>query len=130
MKFLYGYFNQNTGQSIVALADKYGQYIGQAKLHPDDRKYASKYTGCRIAEQRAYIKALKQKIRRKKIELNTLIELKKEIKNYTTKKTEKHIYLKIKKYTNDINYLKQIINQIEKEIKTSIKIRDNIINKK
>ena len=49
MKFLYGYFHPDTGESKVALANKSGTYIGRAKLHPNDLKYASKYAGCRIA---------------------------------------------------------------------------------
>ena len=53
MKFLYGYFNQNTGESNVALADRYGTYIGQAKLHPDDKTNASEYMGCGRAQKRA-----------------------------------------------------------------------------
>ena len=38
-----------------------GAFIGQAKLHDEDKDYASKYTGCRYAETRATIKYLKMK---------------------------------------------------------------------
>ena len=49
MKYLYGYFNSEKGKSIVALADKYGSYIGEAKVHPDDKDYASEFMGCSLA---------------------------------------------------------------------------------
>ena len=80
MKFLYGCFNQETGQSVVAIADKYGRYIGYAKLHPEDKKYASKYTGCAIAEGRAWIKALKNQKRYQKYQLKIIENLSKDIK--------------------------------------------------
>lgn len=54
-------YNENTGVSNVMIDTDLGAFIGQAKLHDEDRDYASKYTGCRYAETRATIKYLKMK---------------------------------------------------------------------
>ena len=58
MKFLYSYFFPDTGESVAALKNKDGLYIGSAKLHPDDKNTASQFAGCRLAEYRAWIKYL------------------------------------------------------------------------
>ena len=79
MKFLRGRFNKETGVSIVTLSDRYGRYTGVAILHPDDKNNASEYTGCSIAEQRAWIQALQNRRRRTKIKLNTIKNLIKDI---------------------------------------------------
>ena len=54
-------YNENTGVSNVMIDTDLGAFIGQAKLHDEDKEYASKYTGCRYAETRATIKYLKMK---------------------------------------------------------------------
>lgn len=54
-------YNENTGVSNVMIDTDLGAFIGQAKLHDEDKDYASKYTGCRYAETRATIKYLKMK---------------------------------------------------------------------
>lgn len=54
-------YNENTGVSNVMIDTDLGAFVGQAKLHDEDKDYASKYTGCRYAETRATIKYLKMK---------------------------------------------------------------------
>lgn len=54
-------YDENTGISNVMIDTDLGAFIGQAKLHDEDKDYASKYTGCRYAETRATIKYLKMK---------------------------------------------------------------------
>ncbi len=54
-------YDENTGVSNVMIDTDLGAFIGQAKLHDEDKDYASKYTGCRYAETRATIKYLKMK---------------------------------------------------------------------
>lgn len=54
-------YNENTGISNVMIDTDLGAFTGQAKLHDEDKDYASKYTGCRYAETRATIKYLKMK---------------------------------------------------------------------
>ena len=134
MKFLYGYFHPETGESIVALANKSGTYIGQAKLHPDDKDNGSEYAGCRIAEGRAWIKYYKQEKRRCREKLETIKNLYKDIYRNCSKQTaqevEHRFNLQIKYYTEKLTESKEIIKEIEKQLKNSIEVRDNIINKK
>ena len=54
-------YNENIGVSNVMIDTDLGAFTGQAKLHDEDKDYASKYTGCRYAETRATIKYLKMK---------------------------------------------------------------------
>lgn len=133
MKFLYGYFDQSTGESIVALADKYGTYIGQAKLHPDDKNNASEYMGCGIAQRRAWIKALQNRRRRAKIKLNTVKDLMKDIHlNYQGLLhygLKRRFNLKIRDYSNEIKDINNQIEQIKDDIKKRIKIRNDLIEK-
>ena len=49
MKFIKGEYSPETKISTVILQDKHGTYTGTAKLHPNDKKYASEFTGCSIA---------------------------------------------------------------------------------
>lgn len=59
MKFIASNFWDTTGQSYVTLKHLGSFFTGKAKLHPDDKEYASELTGCSYAESRAIIKALK-----------------------------------------------------------------------
>ena len=132
MKFLYGYFHPDTGQSIVALANKDGVYVGQAKLHPEDKKYASKFAGCRLAEARAWLKYLINEVRRKKIMLRTVQNLNKDIhKNCKdiNPQVQHRINLKIRDYNKEIAELKTNIDLLKEQISKDIKIRDDIINR-
>lgn len=134
MKFLYGYFNQNTGESNVALADRYGTYVGQAKLHPDDKINASEYMGCGLAQKRAWIKALKNRRRRTKIKLNTIKNLIKDIDQNCSNLTnlpafKKRLNLKLKYYNKEIEDINNDIDEINKNIKKRIEIRNKILQK-
>lgn len=130
MKFLYGYFHPETGESVVALADKYDIYIGEAKLHPDDKKYASELCGCRLAQGRAWLQALIKELRRKKIMLQTIKTLNKDIqlncKNIDPK-IQRRINLKIRDYNKQISELKSDITKLKTAIIKDIEIRDEII---
>lgn len=133
MKFSYGDFNKETGISTVTLFDKYGIYTGLALLHPDDEKYPSEYTGCSIAEQRAWIKALQGRRSRAKIKLNAIKNLLKDIEiNYhqpIDSKLLRRFSLKIRDYNNEIKDINNQIKEIRKNIKERIEIRDKIIKR-
>ena len=123
MKLIYNDFNKQTGQSIVILADKYGRYVGKAKCHPDDKQFISELMGCALAENRAKIKSLNNKLRITKIKLNT-------VKTILKTAQESHLLLQhIKNYKNEISKIEQEIEEINFEIVKRIEIRDNIINK-
>lgn len=63
IKFMSSSFNKETGISEVVVQNKYGMFKGYSKLHPDDIPFASQYTGCNFAEQRAVIKAMKAELK-------------------------------------------------------------------
>ena len=137
MKFLYGYFHPETGQSVVALSDKYGIYTGQAKVHPDDKQFASQYAGCRLAEKRAWIQKLRTELRRKKIQLKTIQNLRDDILinchldkiSNSSEQILHRIKLKLRDYSNEIKELNENINLLSYEIKKDIEIRDNLIKR-
>ena len=131
MKFLYGFFNQKTGKSEVTLADKYGIYTGRAKLHPNDKNNASKFTGCRLAETRALLNYLKIKYKRTKIALDAIKNLNNDIKlncQNIDSKIQRRINLKLRDYSNEINEIKKDINALEKNLIEDIETRDKILN--
>ena len=72
MKFQCNNFNPETGESVVILTNKYGTYVGTAKVHPDDKYKANEITGCVIAEERAWINSYKKEKARIKIALKTM----------------------------------------------------------
>ena len=131
MKFIYGYFDKNTGKSTVILSDRYGEYIGQAKLHPNDKKYASEFTGCSIAQARAQIKMLQKRRNYLKIKLEAIKNLIKDIEiNYPTPlddyKLKRRFNLQIKNYTNEIVNINNSIKDIQIGIKKRIEIKDKL----
>lgn len=58
-KITYANYDKDNGVSMVTIATKFGNFTGYAKLHPDDKPYENSYRGCRYAETKALIKALK-----------------------------------------------------------------------
>lgn len=132
MKFLYGYFDQETGKSQVCLADKYGKYIGYAYLHPDDKNNASRFMGCRLAQQRAWIKGLQARRRIIKIKIQTINEIYKDLCEncqIAGLNIQQRLYYKLKAYNDEIKELDQQIQGIKDDIKKRIQMRDKIIKK-
>ena len=125
MKFLHGEYDSTTGKSTVTLADRYGQYTGYAKLHPDDKKNESRYMGCNIAEKRALIKALKNRRKRIKIKLNATENIINELHNKVDpnnihRDIKKILYFKTKDYNSQIERINSLIEEIEEKIKDRI----------
>ena len=130
MKLVYNNFNKQTGESIVILADKHGRYIGKAKCHPDDKEYISEFMGCNLAEKRAQIKGLKNKLHITKIKINTIKMILEDIENIDNNQKNIKILLQyIKNYRVEIEKIKEKIKELESEIITRIKIGDYIIKK-
>lgn len=57
-KFGYSYFDRDSGVSMVTIYTPVGKFTGKAHCHSLDVK--SEFTGCRYAEYRARIKAMKE----------------------------------------------------------------------
>lgn len=64
MKFIDSIANSVEGESYVKVKHHGKIYSGKARLHPEDEW--SDFTGCRYAEERAEIKALKEEWKQKK----------------------------------------------------------------
>lgn len=52
-------YDKDAKKAWVSIKTKYGLFLGVCKAHPEDFDIASEFTGCEIAERKAYIKALK-----------------------------------------------------------------------
>ena len=59
MIFRDSFYDTENGLSVTIVQHLGKTFIGEAKLHPDDKDKASKFSGCRLAELRAEAKALK-----------------------------------------------------------------------
>ena len=49
--------------SVAVISTELGLFDGVARLHKDDEDVASEFIGCHIAESKAYIKYIKEKIK-------------------------------------------------------------------
>lgn len=114
---------------MVTLANRYGTYVGTSQVHPDDKEFASEYAGGRLAEHRAWIKALQSDRRRIKTQYRATLSLYKDILNNCDCPIEvQHRFdVFLKKYQKDLKEIEEDINAINKCIKEDIKIRDKII---
>ena len=74
----YGY-DKDAKKASVGIKTKYGIFLGVCKAHPEDFDIASEFTGCEIAERKAYIKALKALCRSIAAEIKVLEDLHKRL---------------------------------------------------
>lgn len=74
-------FNEVTGVSTIQLYTPIGIFTGIAMLAEEDRPYISKYTGCYIAELRAYKAYYKALLKRKKSEARGMRQINDAINN-------------------------------------------------
>ena len=125
-------FDRETGISEVTIRTDYGEFTGTAKMHPDDTPYASEFTGCGLAERRAYKKYIKARIR----ECNAQIKILKHLADtykYMCNPDEldnKKLYWKpfdfIENLRQEITVWKEEMQMVDRDIAESIKIRDKI----
>lgn len=56
------HFDKETGTAVVTIFDKFGEFVGKAKTHEEDKDLQSEITGMTIAELKAKIaRATKRK---------------------------------------------------------------------
>lgn len=72
-------YDKDAKKAWVGIKTKYGLFLGVCKAHPEDYDIASEFTGCEIAERKAYIKALKAHCRFVSAEIKTLEDLHKRL---------------------------------------------------
>lgn len=132
MKFLYGYYNDQTGESTVTLANKYGQYTGYAYLHPDDKESASEYAGCNLAQKRAWLDSLRKDRRRISFQLKAIKNLYKDIKHNVQDpdpKITKRFQIQIKLYQTALTEINSDIQELQNLIKKTIETRASILKR-
>lgn len=132
MHLISSYFNEETGKSIVEVKHKKKIYKGTAKLHPEDVDKASKYAGCRFAEIRAEIKALKTEHRKEKAACEEIRKFVKACAQYKifdeTSPTAKAMYRQLHRRIKRVNDLADLINQKLQGLETAIKQKEIVGN--
>lgn len=131
MKLIYHYYLPDTGETKIVLADRYGQYVGTSKAHPDDLETASEFAGARLAERRAWIKALKSDIRRFKTKRKALLSFAEDLYNLypVPDDISKCLNIHLNKYDADIQEAETAIQTLQDMEKRDIKMRDEILQR-
>lgn len=128
MKFISGSYDYNTGISTVVIQHLGIKFTGRAYLHPDDKENVSSFAGCRYAETRAMIKALKYERMIAKNKADMAIDLLKSCqcyKNFNAEDaTAKVLYRQINRRVKRVNELTDEINNLIKSIDKGIFVRD------
>lgn len=131
MKFIDSYADSADGRSCVIVEHKNKRYKGIAKCHPEDT--FSEYTGCRYAEERAQIKALKEEWKEKKAKCEECRKFVKAITQYknfdSTSDTAKAMYRQLNRRIKEVNDLADKITRKEINLKLSMRQKDKIDKK-
>jgi antitoxin component HigA of HigAB toxin-antitoxin module len=134
MKLIKSRYWETSGLSECIVIHKGKDYYGWAFLHPEDKEanLGSKYTGCRYAEIRAEIKALKDEY---KIEKKACDECRKfvkaciQYKNFDKESpTAKAIFTQLNKRIKRVNKIVDKINQKIQDLDTAIKQKEIVSN--
>lgn len=132
MKLMSSYFNNITGESTVKVRHKKIDYFGVARLHPEDFEKASKYTGCRYAELRAEIKALKSEYKKEKEaceECRKFVKACSQYKNFDAESpTAKVMYRQLNRRIKRVNDLADLINKKLQDLEMAIKQKEIVSN--
>lgn len=115
-------YDKETGVSKCTILHNGVKYYGEARLHPDDKDNWSSFLGCRIAEARATLKALKAEKKEKQQELHYYENFVKTLLSYKEVNTESKEYKTIKKIIwkkmKELQNLNALIVHYQGEIKT------------
>ena len=122
-KIILSEFSPENGVSMVCLKYKGKSFLGYAIFNTDDEVPVSSFLGCRIAEKRAVIKALKHEYKKALAEYDAIITF---ISNYgSTYEPDTYIKKGIAQKWSELQDRKKIINNIQKSIQADI---DNYYN--
>ena len=135
MKLINAYFNENHGISYATVQHSINgvkrRFEGISQLHPEDN--SSKFTGCRYAEMRAQIKALKAE--RKYLieeceECRKFVKACSQYKNWDKESpTAKIVYKQLNKRIKKVNELTNKINHLIWDLNIAIRQQDTIHKK-
>lgn len=132
------YYNEQDGMSVVTIEYHGNEFVGSARLHPDDAEKASKYAGCRFAEQRAYIKMLKSILADERIKCDACRNFVKSCESYKNwdrksplaKDAYRQLNLRIKKVNEIIEEINNAIDDLDKSIRRQEIITNALQTKK
>ena len=131
MRFLDSGTVKETGYSTVVIEHKGNKYVGQAKCHPDDT--FSEFTGCRYAQERAEIKALKNEWKQKKHDCDECRKYLIAVSQYAgfdkESSTAKAMFRQLNRRIKEVNKLAEVISQRQFNLQVAIKQQDSFNNK-
>ena len=131
MKFYNSNYFEEDGLSVVTVEHMGEYFYGTSTLLEEDKDKASKFTGCRFAEMKAKIKALKYE---RNIEKEKCEEIRKFVKACSQYKgwdkdssTAKAIYKQLNKRIKKVNLLTDKINQLYSELYADFRRQDMVV---
>ena len=131
MRFLDSGTVKETGYSTVIIKHKGNEYVGQAKCHPDDT--FSEFTGCRYAQERAEINALKDEWKQKKHDCDECRKYLIAVSQYAgfdkESSTAKAMFRQLNRRIKEVNKLAEIISKKQFNLQVAIKQQDSFNSK-
>jgi mannitol-specific phosphotransferase system IIBC component len=129
MKFIASKYDENTGWSTVTMQHLGIKFNGAAKVHPDEVN-PSKYAGCRFAEMRATLNALKYERKLLKNKADMALDFVKSLECYAgfdkNSDTAKYIYKQLNKRIEKVNKVTDEINNLQYDLDVAIHQRDMV----
>ena len=131
MRFLDSGTVKETGYSTVVIEQKGNKSVGQAKCHPDDT--FSEFTGCRYAQERAEIKALKNEWKQKKHDCDECRKYLIAVSQYAgfdkESSTAKAMFRQLNRRIKEVNKLAENISQKQFNLQIAIRQQDGFNSK-
>ncbi len=130
MQLMNSYFSEFEGRSTCTVKHRKQTYDGHARLHPEDKEagLGSKYTGCRYAEMRAEIKALKDEYKKEKAACEECRKFVKACSQYANfdkeSPTAKAMFRQLNRRIKAVNKIADLINQKMQDLDIAIKQKD------
>jgi len=125
MEFIKSCYDPDTGFSFVIMQHLGKKFTGIARLHPDDKKNASQYAGCELAEIRATIYALKYERKIAKNKADHALDFYKSCVGYanydresdTAKVILRQLNQRIKKVNDLTDQINELIDAADRQIR-------------
>lgn len=131
MKFIDSDFDEVSGLSYVIVQHLGKKFKGYAQVHPEEKK-PSKYAGCRYAEARATIDALKYERKLLKNKSDMALDFVKSLECYSDfdkdSATAKCIYRQLNKRIDKVNQKTDEINAALEDLEKTIMQRTIVTN--
>lgn len=129
--FIESNFDEVTGESWVKVALNNQFYEGRSRISEEDKDKVSKYAGCRFAEMKAEIKALRDLRRKEKEKCDECKRFVKALECYKNfdkeSKTARYVYRQLNRRIRNVNYLTELINKKREDFLIAINQRDIVV---